>query len=575
MRKAYSYIRMSTETQLKGDSLRRQLEASETYARNNQLELVDSIGGIQLRDIGVSGYQGKNTQKGVLAVFLDALEQGKIKPDSVLLIESLDRLSRDSLTKALSQFINILEKGVEIVTLADNQKYTQESINQNAGSMFVSLGIMFRANEESETKSKRLKAAWSNKRANIDSKVLTRTCPAWLEYSEETGKFEFVEDREKVVKLIFDMCINSCGLYSISRYLNANKVPVFGDGKMWYLSYVRKIISNRAVTGEFQPHQLVNGKREKYGDPIPNYFPAVVDESQFLLAQVAIANRTLIGKGRKGTSFTNLFAGITYCGECGFKMKVRNRGGDHRSSKYLICSNKMSNAGCEMPEWNLADFEASLFHHIRDINFDELMDTNNQDKEMSLTDRAEVLGEKLRSKEQEFERAMDSVVAEDLLEAVKLRLHDRMNKLAQEIAEIKLAITETAKLIEEEKSVRNSFHSTTLKELLSKIDTHQDDYYFRSSMNQLLLRMIEKLELFDSHEMYMPWEIREDDREIQRYRKTQKIRMTRSLEDIVESADFQQFYHQFHRKIKVTYKSGGIRHILCGDNISFGPIALR
>lgn len=123
--------------------------------------------------------------------------------------------------------------------------------------------------------------------------------------------------------------------------------------------------------------------------------------------------------------------------------------------------------------------------------------------------------------------------------------------------------------------VWNTFHSTTLKELLGKIDTHRDDYFFRSAMNQLLLRMIDKLELFDSHETYMPWDFKETDREVRRYRKTYKIRKKRSLGDIVDSADFQQFYHQFHRKIKVTYKSGGIRHILCGDNISFGPITLR
>lgn len=68
IRKAYSYIRMSTDNQLKGDSLRRQLEASENYAKINRLELVDNIDGIPLKDIGVSAFKGKNTQKGVLVL---------------------------------------------------------------------------------------------------------------------------------------------------------------------------------------------------------------------------------------------------------------------------------------------------------------------------------------------------------------------------------------------------------------------------------------------------------------------------------------------------------------------------
>lgn len=121
MRKAYSYIRMSTNVQLKGDSLRRQLDASEVYAKNNDFELVDSIDGRPLKDIGISGYNGINSQKGVLSVFLDALEKGEIEPNSVLLIESLDRLSRDRLSDALTQFMGILSKGIEIITLTDNQ----------------------------------------------------------------------------------------------------------------------------------------------------------------------------------------------------------------------------------------------------------------------------------------------------------------------------------------------------------------------------------------------------------------------------------------------------------------------
>ena len=38
---AYSYIRMSTDLQLKGDSRRRQLELSKTFAAEHDLELVD------------------------------------------------------------------------------------------------------------------------------------------------------------------------------------------------------------------------------------------------------------------------------------------------------------------------------------------------------------------------------------------------------------------------------------------------------------------------------------------------------------------------------------------------------
>lgn len=40
---AYSYVRMSTDAQLKSDSLRRQTELSEAYAEKNGLRLIDDL----------------------------------------------------------------------------------------------------------------------------------------------------------------------------------------------------------------------------------------------------------------------------------------------------------------------------------------------------------------------------------------------------------------------------------------------------------------------------------------------------------------------------------------------------
>src|SRR5580693_3466918 len=94
---AYSYLRMSTELQLKGDSRRRQLEASRAYAEANGLELAE---GAELEDIGVSAYTGANRRDGALGRFLEAVRAGAAKPGSCLIVESLDRLSREEVLKA-------------------------------------------------------------------------------------------------------------------------------------------------------------------------------------------------------------------------------------------------------------------------------------------------------------------------------------------------------------------------------------------------------------------------------------------------------------------------------------------
>jgi DNA invertase Pin-like site-specific DNA recombinase len=106
--KAYSYLRMSTELQLKGDSRRRQIEASRAYAEAHGLDLTEDA---ELEDIGISAFKGANVREGALGRFLDAVKSGRIKPGSFLLVESLDRLSREQVLTAQSLFLSIIQAG--------------------------------------------------------------------------------------------------------------------------------------------------------------------------------------------------------------------------------------------------------------------------------------------------------------------------------------------------------------------------------------------------------------------------------------------------------------------------------
>jgi DNA invertase Pin-like site-specific DNA recombinase len=109
--KAYSYLRFSTPDQMKGDSFRRQTELSRKYAEENGLDLDDAL---SFQDLGISAFRGKNAEDGALGAFIEAVNQGRVKRGSFLLVESLDRLSRQSPYKAFRQFASILDMGVNI-----------------------------------------------------------------------------------------------------------------------------------------------------------------------------------------------------------------------------------------------------------------------------------------------------------------------------------------------------------------------------------------------------------------------------------------------------------------------------
>ncbi|MDB5603403.1 MAG: putative site-specific recombinase [Bradyrhizobium sp.] len=80
---------------------------------------------------------------------------------------------------------------------------------------------------------------------------------------------------------------------SLAKRLNARNVPAFGPSAKWDQSTIHNLLSNRATVGEHQPKQYRNRKAFAVGDPIPNYYPAVIEESLFQAAQVSIGVQIL------------------------------------------------------------------------------------------------------------------------------------------------------------------------------------------------------------------------------------------------------------------------------------------
>ena len=138
--KAYSFLRMSTDLQLKGDSRRRQLQASQAYAEAHDLDLANDA---QLEDIGISAYKGANVKDGALGQFLAAVKGGHVEKGSYLIVESLDRLSREEILPAHTLFLSIVQSGINLVTLTDQRVYRAKTTG--VVDMITSLVIMERA----------------------------------------------------------------------------------------------------------------------------------------------------------------------------------------------------------------------------------------------------------------------------------------------------------------------------------------------------------------------------------------------------------------------------------------------
>ena len=391
--KCYSYIRFSTPEQSKGDSLRRQLEMSERYAREHGL-ILDPM-----HDLGLSAFKGEHRTKGTaLGRFLSLVNDGKIQRGSTLLVESLDRLSREQVSDAYDQFRNIIKAGVRIITLGDGMEYTRESLDANIGQLMFSLIIMSRANDESATKSRRLKASWSNKRGMIGSRKMTARAPAWLELSVDKTVFKIIPERGEIIRRIFNDKLAGKGTRLIALELNHQKawLPNIqkrnGGPPEWRESYVQKILRSVAVIGEYQPHQLSTdseGKTERkpIGESIKGYFPAVVSEKVFYSVQERLKQdiaRAGNGGGRNGI-ISNLFGHIAKCGYCGASAAYVSKGNASQGGKsYIVCdAARRDVSNCKRTYIRYDEFEEMILTYCKGLNPADLL-PGNEERESAL-----------------------------------------------------------------------------------------------------------------------------------------------------------------------------------------------
>ncbi|MBW2580918.1 MAG: recombinase family protein [Deltaproteobacteria bacterium] len=447
MKKAYLYSRMSTLTQLRGDSKRRQEERARQYVEEKGYEFIEYFD-----DFGVSAFHGKNIKEGELGKFRLALEEGVIDPqNTVLVVESLDRLSRENVLDAFEELNKFLKTGVTIVTLIDKQEYTRESLGGNIGILFTAIGVMLRANDESAHKSDRLKEAWQQKRKDIRTKPLTSICPAWLIYNKSSNKYNVIDERGKIVKKIYEMSLGGQGNFIITRWLNESMIPTWGRSKGWHKSYVQKILKNRAVLGEFQPHKMINGKREECGETITGYFPEVIDRQTFYEVQDLRESR-YVGGGRKGRRMSNLFMHMAKCGICQSSMSYINKGPKPKGGQYLVCSKAWRGMGCLKLLWPYSDFQTTILACIEKVDFSTFF--NNEEVTARISKLRTDLGDenvKLKECESRLNRLLNLVEEGAVIPEIRERieyLNDERNISNELIKSISSKLTKESRKVE-------------------------------------------------------------------------------------------------------------------------------
>jgi hypothetical protein len=83
-----------------------------------------------------------------------------------------------------------------------------------------------------------------------------------------------------------------------------------GRAVAWSAAMVHKVLTSRALLGEYQPHAGKGKARKPAGPVVPDYYPRALAPEEFAAVQAALRTRLRVGRGRPGRT-VNLFAGCS------------------------------------------------------------------------------------------------------------------------------------------------------------------------------------------------------------------------------------------------------------------------
>ncbi|MCA6721011.1 recombinase family protein [Vibrio sp. Vb2131] len=479
---AYSYTRLSTEKQIKGHGFTRQREAIEKVCCQHGWQLSDQT----FNDLGVSAWKGANATTGALSQFIDLAKKGAIRPNSVLIVESVDRLSRQQVDKSLRLMLELLEVGVSIFTLSDSKLYTT-----NSDSVMLDLMMWLmtaqRAHEESEIKSLRVRAAKKkNKELIRKGIIVTRKCPEWLTVSDDKSCFLVNNERAEIVRKIFTWYSQGFSTKPIALKLNELGIPYWGKSSTWSYRHIRSLLKHRGVIGEIQLLKRIDGRDVADGDPVEDYYPAIIDRGLWATCQQIKSSKTT-AKGRVvERGMANLFRGLLKC-ECGSGLAINSSTVKGRTYRFLRCS-QLKTTGCQAKNWHYEKTERILLIALR-----RFLSSFNEEGHESAVKEAETKCALLREELMEKQRQATKLL-EMLLEKDSDLMRERFDSIETQVNSLKDALKladERAEALSYEKDI--AFDK--VDKLQSVLEEIANDDDARHKANGLLRRMLDTITL--------------------------------------------------------------------------------
>ncbi len=369
------YCRLSQEDERLGESLsiENQKRILEAYAKEhrfpNPVFFVDD------------GYSGTDFDRPGFQAMLNEIESDHV---TVLLTKDLSRLGRNSTMTGM--FINITFAKHDVRYIAINDNF--DSANQNSvDNDFAGIRMWFNEFYARDT-SRKIRAV--NKAKGERGEHLTTKPPfGYIKDPENPKQWIVDEEAAKVVRHIFDLCMEGRGPMQIAKQLREEKVltiiayrqkvgltidrPLPEDPYFWNESTIVHILEQREYTGctvNFKTYTNSIWDKKQRENPIEkqaifcNTHPAIIEPEVYEKVQEIRSQR----HRRTKTGKSHMFSGLVYCADCKAKMRYCTTKYFEARQDHFVCANYRSNTGsCSAHFIRAVVLEKLVWEHLKEV----------------------------------------------------------------------------------------------------------------------------------------------------------------------------------------------------------------
>lgn len=507
---AYLYARWSSLEQGVGSTLERQLANTAKFAKRQNWTIASTV-----KDAGKSAYTGANIgEKGNLGAFARKVMCGEIDARrSVLVVEELDRLSRQPAPVMLAWLAPLLGAGLTVAVTQTGQMLTMEMLSTDIAGLLTVVLESFGSHKESKKKSERVADAWRQRRENVAAGEIVaknHRRPQWIIVNGDD--YEIDNLRGRLVREMFDLRLRGYGKGAIAKVFNERFAKGDTDydtwplkekkARQWTATYVGRVLCHLGAVGLWQPCLFPRGgERTPIGKPLKLY-PAVVDQETFDRANESRFCNQLKAQGR-GRGISNLLGSKARCAKCGGVMDAlgssryrRNKSGTVSRHYFLYCRTaKVGGGTCDhVRGWTYDNVEAPILDNILTSAMDEQHFASNDNEAVHLMERDVFRLRRLVEERLAGARAILAMVRKSPADGL---LSAEYDDAATELSSSKDALTKAEKALAAARGrVSASEHVRRVTEVrkLMMSDDPDERYQARSRVKAALQELIDRVE---------------------------------------------------------------------------------